>query len=301
MFIPPRRIVFTGGGLRSLGHLGALETLQEKGLLKNVKEYVGVSAGALIGFCMMLGYDLQELKKAVCEFDFTVLQNAHPEIVLEFFSKYGVDSGEYVEKFLVSLLRIKGHPIDMTFADWAQMYPKSPRLRCFACILNTCEMKEFSVQKTPKISFVFALRASMCLPLYFVPLRDPDTHHYLVDGGLIHNFPMNFLTEEEKEEALGISFLYTKNKVDDIQDFVGFLAQVYNCSFNPRTYQVQKENKLRCIIIPTGQMSAYNFDISKELREELIALGKQATEDYCSTYLKRIAEHQKPVRRYSVG
>ncbi len=140
MLIPPRRIVFTGGGLRSLGHLGALEYLQEKGLLKKVKEYIGVSAGALIGFCMMLGYEIKELQKAVAEFDFTILQNAHPEIILEFFSKYGVDSGELLEKFLVSLLRIKGHPIDMTFEDWALKNPRGLRFRCFACDLNTCEM-----------------------------------------------------------------------------------------------------------------------------------------------------------------
>ena len=55
MLLPPKRIVFTGGGLRSLCHFGVLEVLQKKGLLKNVKEYIGVSAGALVGFCAMLG------------------------------------------------------------------------------------------------------------------------------------------------------------------------------------------------------------------------------------------------------
>lgn len=301
MLIPPKRIVLTGGGLRSLGHYGVLEVLEEKGLLKSVKEYVGVSAGALIGFCMMLGYTIAELKKAVLEFDFTVLQSAHPELVLDFFSKYGVDSGELLEKFIHSLLRIKGHPIDLTFGQWASSNPSGLRLRCFACNLNRCEMKEFSTEKTPHISFLLALRASMCLPLYFIPIQDPDTNDYLVDGGLIHNFPMNFITEEEKETALGISFHYTKNKVEDIPDFVAFLGQIYNCSFNPRTYQVQKENPLRCIVIPTGKMSAYNFDLSTEAREELITLGRKAAEDYCETYLKLLAFHKPLVRRYSVG
>ncbi len=301
MLIPPKRIVLTGGGLRSLGHYGALEVLEERGLLRNVKEYIGVSAGALIGFCMMLGYSISELKKAVLEFDFSILQSAHPELVLDFFSKYGVDSGELLEKFLYSLLRIKGYPIDLTFGQWVTINPSGLRLRCFACNLNRCEMKEFSTEKTPDTSFVFALRSSMCLPMYFTPTRDSNTGDYLVDGGLIHNFPMNYITEEEKETALGISFLYTKNKVEEIPDFVAFLAQLYNCGFNPRTYQVQKENLLRCIIIPTGQMSAYNFDLSTEAREELITLGIKAAEEYCDTYLKLLAFHKPPVRRYSVG
>ncbi len=300
MLIPPKRIVFTGGGLRSLGHFGVLEVLEQRGLLKSVKEYIGVSAGALVGFCTMLGYTIEEMKQFVTEFDFSILQSAHPELVLEFLTHYGVDSGSQLEKFVISLLRVKHYPIDMTFGQWHTKYPKAPQLRCYATDLNTGKLKEFSSKATPELSFVFALRASMCLPLYFIPVKDPHTGHYLVDGGVIHNFPFNTLTDEEKESALGISFLYTKDNVTDISDFMGFLTQLYNCGFNPRTYQVQQDNKLRCIVIPTGQMSAYNFDLTKEFREELIQLGRDAANEYCDTYLKKIFEYKKPVRRYSV-
>ncbi len=301
MLIPPKRLVFTGGGLRSLCHFGALEVLEQKGLLIHVKELLGVSAGALVGFSYMLGYTIPEMIKTVSEFDFSILQDAHPELVLDFFSHYGIDSGERMEKFLISLLRIKGYPIDMTFGQWAIQQPQRPRLRCFASDLHTCKTKEFSTEATPDVSFVFALRASMCLPLYFVPLRDPETQHYLVDGGVIQNFPMNVLSDSEKETALGISFLYSQDATKDIPDFIGYLRQIYNCGFNPRTYQVQQDNKLRCILIPTGSLSAYNFDLTKEHRLELIEQGRSATQKFCATYLKFLADHRKPVRRYSVG
>jgi NTE family protein len=301
MLIPPKRIVFTGGGLRSLGHYGVLEVLEKKGFLKHVKEFVGVSAGAMVGFCTMLGYTIEEMKKTVTEFDFTVLQNAHPELVLDFFSTYGMDSGERLETFLKALLRVKGFSADLTFGDWATQYPKAPRLRCYAANLNTGKFKEFSAQASPTTSIVYALRASMCLPLYFTPVKDLETGHYLVDGGVIHNFPMNYLTEQEKEETLGISFLYSRQSVEEITDFLGFLKQLYNCGFNPRTYQVQEDNKLRCIVIPTSQMSAYNFDLTKEFREELIDLGRQAAEDFCANYLKLLGKYTKPVRRFSVS
>ena len=300
MLIPPKRIVFTGGGLRTLGHFGALDVLQKKGLLKHVKEYIGVSAGALVGFCAMLGYTIEEMKQVVTEFDFSILQNIHPELMLDFFSQYGVDSGEQLEKFLKSLLRIKKYPVDMTFGQWSEQDSNAIRLRCYAANLNTGEMKEFSVKKTPHISFIYALRASMSLPFYFTPVKDPESGHLYVDGGVIHNFPMNYLTEEEKESALGLSFLYSKNKMEDISDFFGFATQLYNCGFNPRTYQVQQDNKLQCIIIPTGKMSAYNFQLTKEYKEELLELGRKAAETYCSTYLHMLFTHKKPVRRYSV-
>jgi predicted acylesterase/phospholipase RssA len=140
----------------------------------------------------------------------------------------------------------------------------------------------------------------MSLPMYFTPVKDEESGHLFVDGGVIHNFPLNCLTEEEKETALGVSFLYSKNTMEEISDFFGFVGQLYNCGFNPRTYQVQKENPLRCIIIPTGSMSAYNFDLTKEFREELIELGRKAAEDFCRNYLRLLFAHKKPIRRFSV-
>lgn len=299
MLIPPKRIVFTGGGLRSLGHYGVLDVLEKKGLLRHVKEYIGVSAGAMVGLSMMLGYTMQEILTLVTEFDFTVLQD--PELVLDFFSTYGMDSGEQLEKFVKSLLRVKGFSSETTFRDWAVQYPTAPRLRCYATNLNTGQTKEFSVTTTPDVQFVYALRASMSLPLYFTPVKEPETGHLLVDGGVIQNFPMNMLTEEEKEESLGVSFLYSTKSAEEITDCIGYFTQLYNCGFNPRTYQVQEENKLRCILIPSSEMSAYNFDLSKEFREDLIELGRQAAEAYCSSYLNLIVQHRRPVRRYSVS
>ncbi len=301
MIIPPKRIVFTGGGLRSLCHFGSLEELEKRGLLQHLKEVLGVSAGAMVGFSYMLGYTIPEMIKTVVEFDFSILQDAHPELVLDFFNTFGIDSGDRMEKFLISLLRIKGYPVDMTFGQWATQYPTRVKLRCFASDLHTCQVKEFSAEKTPTVSFVFALRASMCLPLYFVPLKDPETDHYYVDGGVIQNFPMNVLSDAEKETALGISFLYTQDTVESIPDFVSYLRQIYNCGFNPRTYRVQQDNSLRCILIPTGSLSAYNFDLTKEDRLALIDQGRIATQRFCETYLNFLRQQTKPVRRYSAS
>ncbi len=301
MLIPPKRIVLTGGGLRTLAHFGVLEVLEKKGLLKNVKEWVGISAGALVGFSFMLGYTHEEAKQVVLEFDFSYLQNAHPELVFDFFSRYGVDTGERIQAFLDSLLRIKGIPLDITFKQWSVKYPQASTLRCYACDLNTGKMKEFSLEKTPDISITFALRTSMCLPLYFIPIKDPETGHLLVDGGTIQNYPMNYLTEEEKKSALGISFRYTHKKEETIEDFPDFLNQIYNCSFNPRTYQVQQENKMRTIVVGSQQMSAYNFDLTKEFREMQIDLGRKAAVEFCDTYLNFLTQHNKPIRRFSVG
>ena len=91
MIIPPRRIVLSGGGIRALAHVGALTVLDKKGLLKSVKEYVGVSAGAFVGFSLMLGYTLSELRTLCALFDFSVLRHFEPEAAFEFPTSFGFD------------------------------------------------------------------------------------------------------------------------------------------------------------------------------------------------------------------
>ena len=106
MIIPPRRIVLSGGGMRAVAHLGALQVLESQGLLSNVREYVGVSAGALVGFCLCIGYTLKELQLIMSMFDFQLIRNITPETMLNFPTSYGLDNGENLLKLLHSVMRI---------------------------------------------------------------------------------------------------------------------------------------------------------------------------------------------------
>jgi predicted acylesterase/phospholipase RssA len=87
--------------------------------------------------------------------------------------------------------------------------------------------KEFSERKTPGASVVMSLMASMCIPGYFVPVRDPDTGHLLVDGGALHNFPLAFLTEAEQRTALGITFSEDHVKLQTVRK----LAAIFPADF----------------------------------------------------------------------
>jgi predicted acylesterase/phospholipase RssA len=300
MLIPPRRIVLSGGGIRALAHLGALTVLEKKGLLKSVRSYVGVSAGAFVGFSLMLGYTLQELRTLCTLFDFTLIRHLDPESAFEFPTSFGFDSGERLVRLLHSLLNIKKQPLDITFGQWEQKYPKGIQLRCYATDLFRTEAREFSAKVSPNVSIVDALRASMSLPGYFTPVRDPETNHMLVDGGILHNFPLAFLPEEEKETSLGITFSYDHTRVDTIEDLPTFFGQIFACYYIPRTYEVYDKYKERCIIIPCGEVPSWDFEISKEQKEAIIALGEKKTIEFLEQF-SSVIEKKKPIRRYSVA
>ena len=299
MLIPPRRIVLSGGGIRALAHLGALGVLEKRGYLKSVREYVGVSAGAFVGFTLMLGYTIDELKTLCTLFDFTLIRHLEPESAFEFPTTFGFDSGERLVRLLHSLLNIKKQPLTITFGEWEKKYPKAVQLRCFATDLFWTEPREFSARVSPNVSIVDALRASMSLPGYFTPVRDPETEHMLVDGGILHNFPLAFLPEEEKDSALGISFTYDHTRVETIEDLPTFFSQIFACYYIPRTYEVYEKYKERCILIPCGKIPSWDFEIDREQKEKIIEMGAEKTEEYLTNF-SSIFQTKKPLRRYSV-
>ena len=51
-----RNLVFEGGGVKGIAYVGALEVLQKKGILKDIKRVGGTSAGAINALLLALGY-----------------------------------------------------------------------------------------------------------------------------------------------------------------------------------------------------------------------------------------------------
>ena len=292
MIIPPRKLVLSGGGIRVTAHVGALKGLNDKGYLRFIREYIGVSAGALLSTLFVIGYTIQQIEKLCMELDFSVIRNFDPADALDVLEKYGLDSGENLEKLVHSVFRVKGVPIDLTFEQAVQR--DMPLLRIFATDLNTCSFIEFSAKKTPDTPIIFALRASMCIPLYFNPIQDPRTKHLLVDGGVIANYPIDYLTEDEQEESIGLKFNDVITTVESHESLIVFLNQLLAASFVSMKKSNRHYNKT--ITIPCGEYPSWNFEASKEDRKLLYDIGYKAANDYMK--LKRnIQKH----RRHSIS
>jgi predicted acylesterase/phospholipase RssA len=102
--IPPRRLVFSGGGMRVISYLGVLQVLNEQKLLGCVRELCGVSAGGLIALMVALGYSLHVLERFCFEFDFSILHGIDVETMLESIEQFGVNSGENIKILIQKIL-----------------------------------------------------------------------------------------------------------------------------------------------------------------------------------------------------
>ena len=297
MLIPPKRIAMSGGGMLGVAHIGALDVLQARGLLRCVKEYVGISAGAFAALCICIGYTVSELRSINNGFDFRLMQNLEPETMFAFMDSYGLDDGQNFKKLLGVLLRTKGLSPEITFAEFAAQFPERPQLRIYATDVQTCLKKEFSLAATPDVPMQFAVLASASIPLIFTPVREESSGNLFVDGGLIVQSPFHHLTDSERAETLGLTFNMRKKLIGSQEPpntILGYFQRLYLSVYHHHDTAMELQWGHRIIQLDTGKMQPFHFGATSEEKEELFLLGCRSTEEF----LKK-GQQAIPARRNS--
>jgi NTE family protein len=277
-----RRLLFCGGGVRVIAHVGALEKLKDE--ITFVKEFCGVSAGALLAMCMAIGYSLAELREFILGFDFTnVMDTATPpELLLNF----GLDTGNRLQKMVEACIRVKGLSGEITFNQLHK------GLRVYATNLNNGEYITFSKETTPTMKVADAVRASMSFPYYFQPYSD-SSGHLFGDGGIISNFPMFTFSDVEKDHTIGFLFEETCEEVEEIYDFGQFMMRPFIINMQSRSKADIRSYKKWSVISKVGNISPLDFSLDDDTKMKLLTIGKDAAEEW----LKR--KQIIPTRRYS--
>lgn len=279
----PHVIVLGGGGVKAIAHIGALKALEETASLRFVRKYVGLSAGSLVAFGMVLGYTIMALKDICERFDFAVLQDPAPEGFLSFIDNYGIDTGERLVRFLQALLTIKGFPADLTFAGLKAARPQQ-QLEVIASNLTTGEPAIFSERRTPNCRVVDALRASMSLPFYFWPVHIDDNLY--VDGGVHGLYPMNLLSLADQSEALGIILLQQIDKWSHFDGPDAFILRLYELTTSSKSRLLYDRYKDNTICIHTPAISSLQFGLSPDDRKTLFKSGYEAAHEYINMNVK---------------
>lgn len=288
MQIPPRRLAFCGGGVRCVAHVGVLKSLKANNLLTCVKEVTGISAGAFFALLYVLEYTIEQMERLATEMDFSTLGTIDPEDILLFPLTFGLNSGEGIERLIASILRQKGFNPDVTLGQLTGI-----KFRCYATELQTTKIKEMSARATPDMKVIAAVRASMSFPLMFSPVKEGDS--LLVDGGLLHNLPLVFLTEQEIQETLCVFFAVKPRSVaQPVEEVLDFVKYMYEAAIDMRNRPYMKKYRDRLIIVNTDDFNGLNFSETKDNRASLIELAYKTTEEF-------LIYSRKPGRRFSVS
>jgi NTE family protein len=158
-------LALSGGAARGIAHIGVLRALEENGI--PIDAIAGASAGALVGGAYAAGLSIAHLEALARKFRWRHMGRLS-------FSRLGLQSNAPLENLLRANLPVT------RFED----------LRIPFAALATDLQNGAAVVLRDTGDLTFAIRASICLPAFYVPVRDPEGR-LLVDGGLVANLPIS--------------------------------------------------------------------------------------------------------------
>ena len=324
-----QNLVFSGGGVLGIAYLGSLEYFYQTGLIYPITRVAGTSAGAITACLTSFNLPFKELSASLSSLDYKQIPDKDdaPETPREFssvlkeqFSKlfdnvdcvfrlikrFGWYSSQYLYDWIKSQIALqfnsslKSPPY--TFADFHNAaIHKDGRPFKDLYIIGTNITKGdsivFSFETTPNMEVAEAVRISMSVPLLFESITstcvsdDPSCPYVFCDGGMLYNYPINLFDDiSPLNETLGLYFKTTPQPTS-IKNLVDFISSALSCSgsIQKALFETKPENIDRSICIYTGDVSAFDFNISTNdsTFNFLYSQGYRAVETYFSLLISQ--------------
>ncbi len=300
-------LVFEGGGVKGLAYAGALEALAEKNVLEGIRRVGGASAGAIGALLVGLNYSPREVGEILNELDFKSFMDGcggWPGDVWRLFKRYGYYKGDACLNWMRRRVADKTGHSDCTFAQVQAMKAEKGfrDLYFVGTNLSTGSSEVFSHETTPDMPLAEAARISMSIPLFFTARRGAQGQIY-VDGGVLRNFPVRLFDhgryfgpdQPDKEMINPHTLGFRLDSEKEIKMFTGGKADVryrirsifsYSKALAKTIMEFQDAVHLssddwkRTIYIDTLGVKTTEFDISEEMKKNLVDSGRAGVGKY---------------------
>lgn len=272
----PKRLVFCGGGTRCIIFVEALVELEKAGVLRDVTEYWGTSAGAFVAVVMAIGKSPSKLKPVIETTNFTNFRDMDITNLLNIANTWGLDSGK-------SLATEIGRVLDELVAG-SSSYTLSdvPSLSIVVSDLNRRETLILNGKTHPTLRIVEAVRASMGLPMFYCPYKDPESGNLWIDGALRANFAWSHLpSDTDRRESLG--FCITKPPKQGPESLAEYMFSMVHFD-EPAKHVVWKRDWPHNILwFPAPPFPAWYMKLDPEDFELLWSSGREVAAAWLST------------------
>ncbi len=202
-----KNLVLEGGGIRGLAYPGSLQVLEEKGIIKNIENVCGTSAGAIMGLMIALNYNSHEIDSI---FSNLKIQQFNDGSVFGIYRRvrkeYGIFKGDKFEEWLSKIILAKTGNAEITFSQLHQLHLTDKvfkDLYCTGTNVSKQRLQILSWQHSPQMKLKTAVHISGCIPVYYKPVAIDSNWQEVsvkkkiknidlyVDGGMINNYPIN--------------------------------------------------------------------------------------------------------------
>ena len=282
-FVQIENLVFEGGGVKGIAYAGALEVLEQRGVMAGVRGVAGTSAGAYTAMLVAIGCTAAQIRALATATNYAALEDHCDPLRLA--TKYGLYAGRALLAWIEQGLLAGGHPSDLTFAGLAAAGGRD--LRVFATDLTTRDVREFSTRATPDVAIGHAVRASMSIPLMFAAWRFPDAapdDHLYIDGAVVMNYPIAAFDDAvPARSTLGFRLRSPAGAaaapLKGYDHPLGYAEALYGCITQAQAIDtMHSPNDLaRSVLIDDCGYSAVDFHLTEADYDRLVACGRAAT------------------------
>lgn len=263
----PKTLLLSGGSTKGTAHVGAIRALNDLGLLKHVKRYVGVSVGGLIVSLLCIGYSIEELYTRMMSIDFASLQDLNPRLAFE---NLGLDKGD---KFIGVIKKLISEKMDAN-VTLGGIYTNTKRsLHLVAARLDDSKPVIFNHRTEADMPLWKAIRMTVSIPFLFTPVMHRGNMY--VDGACIDNFPITLFPSRR---TLGI-MLKVANKPVEVKNAEDLLKQMF-IMMMANTSKSATRYPDRTITIDIPPVNNMDFKMSSETKLMLYNMGYQQTMEY---------------------
>ncbi|MNO46738.1 Patatin-like phospholipase [compost metagenome] len=297
--------VFEGGGVKGISLAGAVQASEQAGAV--FKRVAGTSSGSIIASLLAAGYDGEAMSRIIQATAFTSFlkrgffyNTAYVGPALRVLIRKGLYSGEALESWIRGILKEKGL---VTFGD----LPRGKLSIIASDITNgrlvvlPDDLEQYGIS-AEGFEVAKAVRMSCSIPYFFDPVMlrmsgeaakgksFSEQFVYMVDGGLLSNFPLWLFDEKEEGfkspgrriPTVGYQ-MFGKAEPQPyritgpfsmLQAMVGTMLSAHDERY------IETEKFIRTVKIPTLGISMTEFHLPQEKSDGLYAAGYKAGEAF---------------------
>jgi NTE family protein len=284
-----KNLVFEGGGVKGAAYLGALQVIEDAGILTGIEKVAGTSAGAITACLVALKYTAAGIKTLVNDLDFNNLEDG--KNLFRILETYGIYRGDYFLKWIKTAIKAATGNEDTTFAQLRAAGFKD--LHVVATCLNTRGIQIFSADSTPDVIVAEAVRASMSIPIFFKAWtfsKGIESKNVYVDGGMVWNLPLEIFDTGNilNPETLGLCLWDYAGQAKSypvpfgcIPDYIKTLFETLMTAQSD-LISASTVNDFRLVKIDDFGISPTAFNISQADKDRLYQSGIDHTKKFLS-------------------
>ena len=229
-------LVLSGGSIKGVGFLGALQYINEISSLLHIKQYYGTSVGSIICVLLAIGIMPNELFMHFNGFNFTFSINV---------TQTNMEIVNY-QKFLEAIKHIIETHIG--YLPTLKQLDTVLNKKLFIVTYNYTRKRGelLSSHTHPDMSCLDAIKLSCAIPCVFS--KTIYNNNLYFDGGLICNFPLNIAIKNKADNIIAINLFSACPR--DVND--SYWTILFNVMFAPiehKTHEIIEKYGSKCTLI----------------------------------------------------